>query len=122
MADTDRILRSSRQGGIRFISWEEEERLRRSVEERRKGAGRKGGYGRRTVEDGITGDGSVSMRKESEGQKGTEKGKERMRGNERERTGVEGLKEGYVRRSCGNYMTGRQEEGSERGTTVSRGG
>ena len=44
MEGIDRVLRSRRQGQSRFISEEEEDRLRRNVEERRKIAGRGRGY------------------------------------------------------------------------------
>jgi len=47
----DRVLRSRRQGGSRFISEEEEERLRRNVEERRKVAGRGLGFQGRARKD-----------------------------------------------------------------------
>jgi len=64
----DRVLRSRRQGGSRFISEEEEERLRRNVEERRKVAGRGLGFQGRARKDRAeerqesTGDEEGSMR------------------------------------------------------------
>jgi len=100
MAETDRILRSRRQGGSRFISEEEEERLRRNVEERRKVGGRTRGHQGYARKDRLEEEVNVNTRKESlhEGQGSTGEEEGSMRKRDRERTERHERNEGH---GCG---------------------
>jgi len=96
MEGIDRVLRSRRQGQSRFISEEEEDRLRRNVEERRKIAGRGRGYQGQVRKD------RAAERQESTGE---EEGSMRNRDSERtERVG------GYSWRRNGKERERRLEQ------------